>query len=261
MRMPGACIASLGVVLAVLSCSNDTSGPPPLSYGDTGVLDQGYTGTGFASFGQVLDPQFLYLYFNDALPEGSWNCLSDGYCGLGGMTNQFGAVAAADSFLFVSTANFFDAGSNNEVVVVSSGVVTKDLTIPNPSQFDSLRVSFEWSFLTSRFDPATHNDSIIVRLRTSSDSTRLFKVTTDDLQAGRYAEKAGGCGTQSVIPSRPILYAHCTDWALKTVDVTGFLSRTFALEFIVSEGSQNLADQVDQPTAFLFRKLKIEGGK
>jgi hypothetical protein len=29
----------------------------------------------------------------------------------------------------------------------------------------------------------------------------------------------------------------------------------------VAEGSQSLADQVDQPTAFLFRKLKIEGGK
>ena len=214
------------------------------------------------SFGQVLDPQFLYLYFNESLPEGPWDCFTDGYCGLGGMTDVFGTVQAADSFLFVSTANFTDQGSGNVVVVVSSGVFTKNLTVTNPTQLDSLRVSFEWSFLTSRLASATHNDSIVVRARTTSDSTRLFKVTTADLETGRYPVKAGGCGTRAIIVGEnPIDYAHCTDWALATADLTPFLNRTFALEFIVSEGSQDLNDQVDQPSVFLFRALKIEGGR
>ena len=154
MRMPGAYIASLGLALAVVSCG-ESSGPTSVTYDDTGVLDAGYTGTGFNSFGQVLDPQFLYLYFNESLPEGPWDCFTDGYCGLGGMTDVFGTVQAADSFLFVSTANFTDQGSGNVVVVVSSGVFTQNLTVPNPTQLDSLRVSFEWSFLTSRLASAT----------------------------------------------------------------------------------------------------------
>jgi len=258
----------LAILLGVASCTGNTEPPPPLTYSDTSVLDAGYTGTGFASFSQSLDPQFRYLYFNESLAEGPWTCATDGYCGLGGLTNQFGAIAAADSFLFVSTANFVFPGPDTEVVVVSSGVEAGfgtngkgALTIPNPSQYDSLRVSFEWAFVTSRLDSATHNDSIVVRIRTTSDSTRLFKVTTADLQAGRYAAKAGGCGSHAVITGRPVTYGNCTDWAAKTVDVTPFLTSTFGIEFIVSEGSQSLADQDDKPSAFLFRKLKLEGGK
>ena len=258
----------LAILLGLASCGGNTEPPPPLTYSDTGVLDAGYTGTGFASFDQSLDPQFRYLYFNSSLAEGPWTCATDGYCGLGGLTNQFGAIAAADSFLFVSTANFVFSGPDTEVVVVSSGVEAGSgadgkgpLTVPNPSQYDSLRLSFEWAFLTARFDAATHNDSLVVRIRTSTDSARLFKVTTADLQAGTYPAKAGGCSIHAVIPGRDITYDHCTDWAPKTVDVTPFLSRAFGIEFIVSEGGQSLADQDDKPSAFLFRKLKLEGGK
>jgi len=253
-------MTQLALLVGAVACGNST-GTSGLTYSDTGTLDAGYVGTGFASFGQVLDSQFFYLYYNTSLAEGPWNCFTDGYCGLGGMTNQFGALTAADSFLFVSTANFFDQDSAKEVVVVSSGVETKERTITNPSQYDSLRVAFEWAFLTSRFDSATHNDSLVLRVRTSSDSSRLFKVTTADLQAGRYPTKTGGCGVNAVIVGRPITYDHCTDWAAKTVDVTRFLTTTFKLEFIVSEGSQSLSDQVDHPSAFLFRKVKLEGGK
>jgi hypothetical protein len=267
-------VLSMTTRLAILlglasSCGGDSgNGPTPLTYDDTGVLDAGYTGTGFASFSQSLDPQFRYLYFNESLPEGPWTCATDGYCGLGGLTNQFGAITAPDSFVFVSTANFVFPGPDTVVVVVSSGVEAGNglnpsgpLTIPNPSQYDSLRVSFEWAFLTSRLDSPTHNDSIVVRIRTASDSTTLFKVTAADLEAGTYPEKAGGCGVHAVIPGSDITYNHCTDWAAKTVDVTRFLTSTFGIEFIVSEGGQSLTDPDDKPSAFLFRKLKLEGGK
>jgi hypothetical protein len=259
----------LAILLGLASCS-EGSGPTPLTYDDTGVLNAGYTGTGFASFSQTLDPQFRYLYFNESLAEGPWTCGTDGYCGLGGVTNQFGAITAPASFLFVSTANVLFPGpvTDTLVVVVSSGVEAGSglnpsgpLTIPNPSQYDSLRVSFEWAFVTSRFDQAAHNDSIVVRIRTTTDSTRLFKVTTADLQAGRYPAKAGGCGTYAVIAGSDITYDHCTDWADTTVDVTRFLNSSFGIEFIVSESNQNLTDQEDKPSAFLFRNLKLEGGK
>src|SRR6185436_9375172 len=87
----------LAILLGVASCTGNTEPPPPLTYSDTSVLDAGYTGTGFASFSQ-------------SLAEGPWTCATDGYCGLGGLTNQFGAIAAADSFLFVSSANFVFPG-------------------------------------------------------------------------------------------------------------------------------------------------------
>src|SRR5262245_52189385 len=64
----------LAILLGLASCGGNTEPPPPLTYGDTGVLDAGYTGTGFASFDQSLDPQFRYLYFNSSLAEGPWTC-------------------------------------------------------------------------------------------------------------------------------------------------------------------------------------------
>jgi hypothetical protein len=172
---------------------------------------------------------------------------------------------AADSFLFVSTANFrsdldFD-GDSVETVVINSGVQTVELTVANGSQFQALRMPFEWAFATSRLDPAVHADSIIVRLKAGTDSTTLFKVTAADLQAGRYPEKAGGCGEHAVITDRPITYSHCTDWQADTLDLTDVLGRTFVLQFIVGEGGQSLADLTDQPTAFLFRRVLIEGGR
>ena len=87
----------LAILLGLASCTG-SSEPTPLTYDDTGVLDAGYTATGFASFGQTLDPQFGYLYFNDSAPEGTWTCGTDGYCGLGGVTNKFGAITAPPRF-------------------------------------------------------------------------------------------------------------------------------------------------------------------
>jgi hypothetical protein len=262
MRQPRRFLWIAAIATLVVGCTDDGGGgPSDLNYGDTGALGSGYVGTGFASFGQALDPQFLYMYFNESLPEGDWDCFTDGYCGLGGLTDQFGTITSVpDSFLFVSTANFPDENSD-EVVVVSSGIVTTLLTITDPSQYDSLRVRFEWAMLSSRLDPAVHDDSIVVRIRTDTDSTRLFKVTSGDLESGTFPVKVGGCGQHAVILNRPITYAHCTDWDTATLDMTPYLDRTFALEFIASEGGQSLTDTMDEPTAFLLRNVIVEGGK
>jgi hypothetical protein len=264
MRQPRRLFWIAAIATLMVGCNDDGpgGGPSEIDYGDTGALVSGYVGTGFASFGQTLDQQFLYLYFNESLAEGPWDCFTDGYCGLGGLTDQFGNITSVpDSFLFVSTANFPDDNSGGDVVVVSSGIVTKLLTITDPSQYDSLRVTFEWAMLTSRLNHAVHDDSIVVRVRTDTDSTRLFKVTTADLEGGAFPVKVGGCGQHAVILNRPITYPHCTDWDTATVDVTPYLDRTFALEFIASEGGQSLTDEVDEPTAFLLRKVAVEGGK
>jgi hypothetical protein len=262
MRQPRRFLWIAAIATLVVGCKDDGGGgPSDINYGDTGALVSGYVGTGFASFGQTLDQQFLYMYFNESLPEGDWDCFTDGYCGLGGLTDQFGTITSVpDSFLFVSTANFADENSD-EVVVVSSGIVTTLLTITDPSQYDSLRVRFEWAMLSSRLDPAVHDDSIVVRIRTDADSTRLFKVTSADLESGAFPLKAGGCGQHAVILNRPITYPHCTDWDTATLDVTPYLDRTFALEFIASEGGQSLTDTADEPTAFLLRNVIVEGGK
>lgn len=265
MRKVGRYWAIVATALLVVRCGG-IGGPSGLGYDDTGTLSSGYTGNGFASFGQVLDPQFLYLYFNSSLPEGNWDCVTDGHCGLGGLTDSMGTFSAKpDSFLFVSTANFVDENSEeipqSDVVVVTSGVVTKDLTVTNSTQFDSLRVSFEWAFLTSRLSPAVHNDSIVVRVKSDGDSTTIFKVTSADLQSGAVPQQPGGCGQHAIIPDRPITYSHCTGWATAMLDVTPYRDRTFVLQFIASEGGQSLDDTVDEPSAFLFRKLKVEGGK
>jgi len=86
----------------LMACgSTGPGGPGGPIFGGIGGLSGGYSGSGFASFGQKLDPQFIYLYFNDAVPEGPWNCNTDGYCCLGGLRNTFGVIAEAESFMFV----------------------------------------------------------------------------------------------------------------------------------------------------------------
>ncbi|MEP6999914.1 MAG: hypothetical protein ABI969_05520 [bacterium] len=234
-------------------------GPGGPIFGGIGGLSGGYSGSGFSSFGQKLDPQFIYLYFNDAVAEGPWNCNTDGYCGLGGMRNTFGAIAEADSFLFVSTANVDHDGANR--VVRNSGVQTIPLTITNPAQYTAARVAFEFVFASARLNPTTHNDSAIVRIKAGTDSATIFKVTSADLQSGKFAARAGGCGTAAVITGRAIAYPNCTQWTATTADITAFKGRTFVIQFIVSEGSQSAADFVDQPSAFLFRKIALEGSK
>lgn len=242
---------------ASLACGADI---PGLSFVDSGVLSGGYSGTGFASSGQKLDPQFRYLYFNDAVPEGRWTCDTDGYCGLGGIGRTFGTLASADSILFVSTANF--TRSPRDVVVIASGVETKNsLSLTNPSQYKGLRLVLDWAFLSARLAPATHNDSAIVRLKSGTDSATIFKFSAADLQSGKVAQKTGGCGQASVITGRPITYASCTDWQTSTVDLSTYLARTFVLQFIVAEGGQSLSDHVDQPSAFLFRHVRLEVGR
>jgi len=225
-------------------------------FGNIGGLLGGYTGTGFNSFGQKLDPQFKYLYFNDALPEGNWDCDTDGHCGLGGLRATFGTIAEPDSFLFVSTANLTHNGNN--VVVRTSGIESKALTIANPSQYTAVRVSFEFVFASARLAPATHNDSAIVRVKAGTDSASVFKVTAADLQSSKYPLRSGGCGSASIITGRAITYGSCTAWTTATADLTAFKSRAFVLQFIVSEGGQSATDAVDQPTTFLIRKIQLQ---
>lgn len=256
-------LAALAVLVATIAaCGGTGTGPGggggPI-FGGIGGLGGGYSGSGFSSFGQKLDPQFIYLYFNDAVAEGPWNCDTDGYCGLGGLRNTFGVIAEADSFMFVSTANVDHNGANR--VVRSSGVQTIPLTVTNASQYRTVRVAFEFVFATARLNPATHNDSAIVRVKAGNDSATIFKVTTADIQSGRFATRATGCGTVSIIPTRPIIYTNCTQWIATTADLTAFKGRTFAIQFIVGEDRQANNDILDQPSAFLFRKVALEGAK
>ncbi len=252
------------LVAVITACGGGGTGPGggpgggPV-FGGIGGLGGGYTGSGFNSFGQKLDPQFIYLYFNDAVAEGPWNCDTDGHCGLGGLRNTFGVITEPDSFMFVSSANVDHNGANR--IVRNSGVQTIPLTITNPAQYTSARVAFEFVFASARLNSATHNDSAIVRIKAGTDSATIFKVTTADLQSARFTGRGGGCGTASIITGRAIIYPNCTAWIATTADITAFKGRTFAIQFIVGEGSQSSADFVDQPSAFLFRKVALEGAK
>jgi hypothetical protein len=251
----------LATLLIIIAACGDSTGPGGGGgggsiFGAIGGLLGGYTGTGFNSFGQKLDQQFIYLYFNESLVEGGRNCEFDRYCGLGGLRNTFGTIVEADSFMFVSTANIDHSGTN--WIVWNSGVQTKPLTIANAAQYSAARASFEFVFATARLNPATHNDSAIVRIKSGTDSATLFKVTSADLQSGKYAARGGGCGSASIIQGRAITYGNCTIWIPATVDLTAYKGRTFALQFIVGEANQVAGDAVDQPTTFLFRKLQLE---
>jgi len=145
--------------------------------------------------------------------------------------------------------------------VRNSGVQTIPLTIANASQYSAVRVSFEFVFASARLNPTTHNDSAIVRIKAGTDSATIFKVTSADLQSGKFTVRNGGCGTAAVITGRSIAYPNCTQCIPTTADITAFKGRTFAIQFIVSEGSQSASDFVDQPSAFLFRKIALEGAK
>ena len=245
----------------VFVACGDASGPGgggPV-FGGIGGLKGGYSGTGFASFGQKLDPQFRYLFFNDAVPEGNWDCDFDGFCGLGGLRNTFGVITEPDSFMFVATANVNHNGANR--VVRASGVETVPLTIANASTFTEARVTFEFVFATARLNALTHNDSAIVRVKSGTDSATIFKITTADLQSGKFALRSGGCGSASIITGRAITYPNCTAWTPASGSLTAFKGKTFAIQFIVAEGNQSVADAVDQPSVFLFRKVQLEAAK
>lgn len=255
--------ALIAIVVATASaCGSDSTGiGGPTgggSFGNIGGLLGGYTGTGFTAFGMTIDPQFNYLYFNDTQAEGPWNCDTDGYCSVAGLMNAFGTLVEADSFMVVATAN---VNHNGDRVVRNSGVQTKTITIANPSQYSAVRVSFQFVFASARKN-TTHNDSAIVRLKAGTDSVTLFKVMATDVKAaGPYPPRTGGCGSASLIAGRPITYSSCSSWATITADLTPYKSRTFVLQFIAAEGGQSSTDHVDEPIAFLFRKVAIEGAK
>lgn len=255
-------IAIASVVAAIVTACGGTTGPggsgSPV-FGGIGGLLGGYSGMGFVGFGQKLDTQFNYLYRGEFTQEGAWNCETDGYCGVGGMRDTFGLMVEKDSFLFVSSANVPFNGAVR--VVRNSGIETKPRTIANPAQYSEVRISFEFVFASARLDPATHNDSAIVRIKAGSDSATLFKITSADLQSARFPARGGGCGTVSIIDLRPIAYPNCTAWVTTTADITAYKGRSFVLQFIVAEASQLGADFVDQPSALLFRKLQFEAAK
>lgn len=253
---------SMLFVALVTACGSATGpgGAGGPIFGGIGGLGGGYTGMGgLAGFDQHLDPQFIYLYESEFISEGPLKCDTQGYCGLGGLTNKFGTVAEADSFLFVSTANVFHNGADR--VNRNSGIQSKTLTIANPTQYSAARVSFEFVFATARLNPTSHNDSAIVRIKAGTDSATIFKMTSADLQSARFTARSGGCGTATIIALRPIAYPDCTAWVATTADITPYMSRNFVLQFIVGEDKQSSTDFLDQPTAFLLRKIQLEAAK
>lgn len=259
--MPLVCGAVAMIFAALGACSSGTGpgGGGGGTFGNLGSLLGGYSGTGFSSFDdEHLDPQFDYMYFGQFTSEGPKNCLTDGFCGLGGLRNSFGVITEPDSFLFVTTANFTNGGTDH--VVINSGVVTKPITIANAAQYSAVRVSFELVFASARTN-TTHNDSIIVRAKAGTDSSTVFKATFADLQSGRFTPRGGGCGTASIISTRSIAYPACTAWTSTTADITAYKGRPFVLQFIAAEGGQTISDHTDQPVVFLFRKVAIEGMK
>jgi hypothetical protein len=250
------------VIAATSACGSDSTGiGGPTgggSFGAIGGLLGGFSGTGFTAFGMTIDGQFDYLYFNDTQAEGPWNCDTDGYCSVAGLKNAFGTLVEPDSFMVVATANL---DHNGDRVVRNSGVQSKTITIANPSQYSAVRLSFQFVFASAR-KTTTHNDSAIVRLKAGTDSVTLFKVMATDVKAsGPYPPRTGGCGSASLIAGRPITYALCSSWVTITADLTPYKARTFVLQFISAEGGQSSTDHVDEPIAFLFRNVAIEGAK
>jgi hypothetical protein len=255
-------LAMVMFALTLAGCSETTG----LTFGDTGVLDGGF-GSGGASqaFGERLPQQFRYLY-----PPGNsstFDCFTDAHCGLAGRTTQVGNMSnGGESFMFVSTANVPAEHNQGPRTIRTSGIFTisgtasQELTVPDPDQYQSLRLLLDWAFLTARFTPATFNDSAIVRIKAGTDSAVVFRVTSADLEAGRHRLKAGGCGTHAIV-SRSITYGTCTDWRTTAVDITAWKSRSFVIQFIVGEAGALVTSVQDQPTTFLFRRAIIEGGK
>jgi hypothetical protein len=163
-------------------------------------------------------------------------------------------------FVFVSTANVPDGVIGGPQTIRASGIRTLELAVPDPGQYEELRLVLEWAFLTSRANPAAFNDSAIVRVKSGTDSATVFRVTTADLLAGRQPQRSGGCGEEELFPGRAVTYATCTDWRTTTVDLTAWLDRTFVIQFIVGEAG-TVVEGADQPAALLFRRAVVEGGK
>jgi hypothetical protein len=227
------------------------------TFGDTGVLSGGINQGGNGQFGKIISSQFFFLWPVDDPP-----CEAGTLCSLGeSRSDPVGNLGNGGSpFMLLSTENAPSAlGART---IRASGVRTDPLTIANPAQYSALRLVLEWAFLTSRFTPATANDSAIVRIKAGNDSAVVFRVTSADLQSGRFAQKSGGCGSFTLF-ERAITYANCTDWQSSSdIDLTDWKDRTFELQFIVGEaGSPPTPGLADTPSIFLFRRFTIEGGQ
>ena len=248
-------VTLLGLTIALGACDESTLEP---TFGDTGVLSGGINQAGNGAFGTNISSQFEFLY-----PPVNNSCASP-RCSLAeSRSDPVGTLANGGSpFMMLSTENTPPVFGS--VTIQTSGVRTNALTIQNPGQYSALRLVLEWAFLTSRFTPATFNDSAIVRVKAGNDSAVVFRVTSADLQSGRFARKAGGCNAFKFFDDRPAAptYADCTDWQSSDIDLTLWKDRTFELHFIVSEaGNTPTSGLTDSPSNFLFRRFAIEGGK
>jgi hypothetical protein len=248
-----ALVATLLGSVIVLGACQEAVQP---TFGDTGVLNGGINQGGNGQFGKIISSQFFFLWPVDDPP-----CLAGTLCSLGeSRSDPVGNVSNGGApFMLLSTENAPSA--LGAVTIRASGVRTDPLTIANPTQYEALRLVLEWAFLTSRPSPATVNDSAIVRIKAGNDSAVVFRVTSADLQSGRFPPKSGGCGSFTFF-ARAITYATCTDWQSAEIDLTDWKDRTFELQFIVGEaGSPPTPGLADTPSIFLFRRFTIEGGQ
>ena len=248
-------VTLLGLSIALGACDESTVEP---TFGDTGVLSGGINQAGNGAFGRNISTQFEFLY-----PPVNNTCGGDPRCSLAeSRPDAVGTLSNGGSlFMLLSTEN--PAPTFNASPIQTSGVRTQALTVQNPAQYAALRLVLEWAFLTSRFSPATANDSAIVRVKAGTDSAVVFRVTSADLQSGRFPQRSGGCGKFTLFDAADsVAYGNCTDWQTSSdIDLTAWKDRTFELHFIVSEGGPFNTAPKDLPSIFLFRRFAIEGGK
>jgi hypothetical protein len=243
----------LGSAITLSSCD----GIVEPTFGDTGVLSGGINQAGNGAFGRNISSRFEFLY-----PPVNNSCGVNPRCSLAESRSEaVGTLGNGGSpFMLLSTENT-PVGFGSATIQTSGVRTAAALTIPTPAQYSALRLVLEWAFLTSRFAPATSNDSAIVRVKSGNDSAVVFRVTSADLQSGRFPQKSGGCG-QFALFDRNITYGTCTDWqSSPDIDLTAWKDRTFELHFIVSEAAPVVAGVADSPSIFLFRRFTIEGGK
>ena len=240
-------------VIALAAC-DETVQP---TFGDTGVLSGGINQAGNGQFGRIISSQFEFLW-----PAVNASCGGSPQCSLAESRSEaVGTLTNGGSmFMLLSTEN--TSPTFNSTPIQTSGVRTAPLTIPNPTQYSALRLVLEWAFLTSRFTPATANDSAIVRIKSGNDSAVVFRVTSADLQSGRFPQRSGGCGKFTLFEPDSVTYGTCTDWQSSSdIDLTEWKDRTFELHFIVSEAGPFDTTPTDSPSIFLFRRFTIEGGE
>lgn len=263
-----------GALAALAGCSGITNPFSDSDYGDTGILSGGgFDDTGVLGFAGLAIPDSFNFLFGQANfgDESRAVCFTTEQCGVAGVTNQFGNIitSPSDSFGFVTTSNFFEDtnfvsdGVADSVVVRRSGIASVPFDIPASTALKAARLTFEYAFLTARNDPASHNDSALVRLLIAGDTLRVLKVTTADLQSGgAVAPKAGGCGTHvlgdaAAVPNAVVTtnYNLCSDWLPHSFDVSNLRGQRVSFEIVVDE----VGGDTDQATAFLINKLRLEG--